>query len=250
MTYSTCRFLMEKCEEVIPEIEADWLQRIQKRKQNLDEDEHEACRSYTEEEVKNITEKVKDMLLVQDVIFSHTRAINPTWKEVKHVRRSIKILRKLLPEVGVSITPQVHLELAHLVEEMIRLGGLGDKVEEWLEKLHQMWKRMTYLTQRMTTGWESKMTTIHKYMWRNSDPFVIHEAERVTKALERKSQDQKKSKADQMDDRRDQRWKKLEAIQAKYLTEAEVKEDDITEDDDRFVCSDNLFCQFIDEGNQ
>ncbi len=248
MTYGACRDLMTKCEAVMSDIEADWIGRIRERNKHLDQDEHEACRSYTEEEAKQIIEKVKDMLLVQDVLFSHVRTMNPTWKEVKRVRRSIKMLEKLIPEVGVSKTPKIHTELAHLVREMIRLCGLGDKVEEWLEKIHQMFKRMRYLTQRMPTGWESQMRTIHKYMWRDSDPFVIYEANRVKKVLERKLRDEKKSKAEKMYDRREERWNKLVEIQGKYLTAAEIAEDEITEEDERFVYTNDLLCTFVNSG--
>ena len=51
-----------------------------------------------------------------------------------------------------------------LIPVVLRRGGLGDKVEEWIEKLHQMMKKMLYLTQRMTSGWETQMKTIYKYM--------------------------------------------------------------------------------------
>ena len=179
VVYSACRTLMDKCEDTLSAVNTDWIERVRKRNEGQGEVEHEACRSFTEEEIDEKTLQFTDILLVLDALFGHIRIINPTRREVKRMLRCTKILAKLMVLLDLSETPKGHMALEHLIPAVLRLGGLGDKVEEWLEKLHQLMKKMLYLTQRNTCGWKSQMTTIYKYMWRETDPFVMQGLRRM-----------------------------------------------------------------------
>ena len=132
------------------------------------------------------------------------------------------------------------MALEHLIPAVLRLGGLGDKVEEWIEKLHQLMKKMLYLTQRMTSGWKSQMTTIYKYMWRETDPFVMHAANEANKKWRRRERKSATTiKVEGMEKRKDSRWEKILSLQERYLTAEEILEDESSEGDDVHLCSDS-----------
>ena len=45
--------------------------------------------------------------------------------------------------LGCTVTPKVHMMLKHVAFQMRYIrGGLGDKMEDWVERLHQNGKRM------------------------------------------------------------------------------------------------------------
>ena len=45
-------------------------------------------------------------------------------------------------QLGLTVTPKVHLMLKHMERQMVEIdGGLGNKLEDWVEKQHQMGKR-------------------------------------------------------------------------------------------------------------
>ncbi len=42
-----------------------------------------------------------------------------------------------------TVTPKVHLMLKHVAWQMQNIqGGLGDEMEDWVERLHQTWMRL------------------------------------------------------------------------------------------------------------
>jgi hypothetical protein len=240
VVYTACRTLMDKCEDTLGAVNADWIERVRKRNEGQEEVEHEACRPFTAKEVDEKTLQFTDILLVLDALFGHIRIINPTRREVKRMLRCTKILAKLMVLLDLSETPKGHMALEHLIPAVLRLGGLGDKVEEWIEKLHQMMKKMLYLTQRMTSGWESQMTTIYKYMWRETDPFVMHAANEANKKRHRRKRKSATTvKVEGMEKRKDSRWEKILSLQERYLTAEEILEDEPSEDDDAHLCSDS-----------
>ena len=129
---------MDKCEDTLSAVDTDWIEPVRKRNEGQGEVEHEACQSFTEEEIDKKTLQFTDILLVLDALFGHIRIINPTRREVKRMLRCTKILAKLMVLLDLSETPKGHMALEHVSPVVLRRGGLGDKVEEWIEKLHQL----------------------------------------------------------------------------------------------------------------
>ena len=80
-----------------------------------------------------------------DLVFSKLRILDPTLAEVEEIKVSIKGLELLWNELDLSITPKMHILLEHTVEQVIRFGGISDKVEDFVEKSHQIGKRLDYL---------------------------------------------------------------------------------------------------------
>ena len=88
---------------------------------------------------------------------------------------------------GLSITPKAHLLFKRLIALLRKYGGLGDKVEKWIEEMHQQQKRQHHLVCRMSSGFEAQATTTHKNLWRNAHPLVLQEIEKVKEFSRRKN---------------------------------------------------------------
>lgn len=96
------------------------------------------------------------------------------------------------------------------------VGELGDKNEEFLEKMHQEMKKMLFLTCRMTCGWESRVEYINRILWRDSDPMVRHQTSLVEKNLARNFSTERKSKSGKMSDKLEERWERYLEVEQKY----------------------------------
>jgi hypothetical protein len=73
-----------------------------------------------------------------DGAFSLARKIDPTDEDAETYQRfALAVLQGSLI-LQCSITPKVHAMLKHVKWQMQNLpGGLGDKMEDWVERLHQ-----------------------------------------------------------------------------------------------------------------
>ena len=214
LTYGACRTLMKKCNDVMNEVNIAFKRRLRERRSRSGDD---SC-SVTSEDADKTVELYSDMLKVMNAMFNHARIIAPTCAEVKRVKRSQNLYKKLQAEIGLPETPKSHTNITHLVEQILKYGGLGDKNEEWLEKLHQLWKKMMYLTQRMTSGWKSQMETAHNYIWRDSNPFVQECSKFVHESTKRNIQSRPlKVKSELMEERKECRWGEIAALESKYF---------------------------------
>ena len=214
LTYRECRSLMQKCSDVMQGVNEAFKRRLRERILRSGDD---SC-SITSEDVDKKCELYHDILKVMDAMFNHVRIISPTCKEVKRVKRAQNLYKKLQADIGLPETPKSHTNVAHLVEQILKYNGLGDKNEEWLEKLHQLWKKMMYLTQCMTSGWKNRMETSHNYMWRDSNPFVQECSKFVHESTKRNIQSRPlKVKSELMEVRKECRWEEISALESKYF---------------------------------
>jgi hypothetical protein len=109
----------------------------------------------------------------QDAAYAHLRLINPTTKEMAETRERIAIMKILWLQMGLSITPKAHLVFDHAADDQLKYGGIGDKIEDPLEKRHQEQMRLDNILNKMSGGFQKKMTTQLKYEWRNTHPLVM-----------------------------------------------------------------------------
>ncbi len=73
-----------------------------------------------------------------DGAFSLARTINPTEEEAQTYQRFVEAALHGSKILQCPITPKVHIMLRHVFSQMIHLpGGMGDKMEDWVERLHQ-----------------------------------------------------------------------------------------------------------------
>ncbi len=66
---------------------------------------------------------------------------DPTADDFANLQRSLVNLDYVWEQAGMIYTPKIHGILSHAVEQMKRLGGVGDLLEDDLEPLHQTSKK-------------------------------------------------------------------------------------------------------------
>jgi hypothetical protein len=86
----------------------------------------------------------QDILVTMDLICSKIRVKRGELKgsDVAEVKRAKESLDYLWSSAGLSFMPKIHGLLAHAVEQVERLNGIGDLLEDDLEHLHQMSKKL------------------------------------------------------------------------------------------------------------
>ena len=91
-----------------------------------------------------------------------------------------------------TVTPKVHMMLKHVEWQMTNIkGGLGDKMEDWVERLHQTGMRMR---QQFCTVQNPLVRALarEKADSRNAHPDVIANVEATNKRNKRKFVSEKK----------------------------------------------------------
>jgi hypothetical protein len=58
-------------------------------------------------------------------------------EQTEHLKKSVETAMGLWRGIGQSISPKVHAIEDHLVEQILRLQGIGDLGEDFVEQLHQ-----------------------------------------------------------------------------------------------------------------
>ena len=85
----------------------------------------------------------REVSVLWDGTFSLARrTINPTEIDCSAYRMYVRVAVKGSKDLQCTVTPKVHLMLEHAEWQMTNMrGGLGDKMEDWVERLHQDGKR-------------------------------------------------------------------------------------------------------------
>ena len=93
----------------------------------------------------------QDILVTLDLICSKLRIKRGELKpnDILLLRRGRESLNYLWSEAGMSFTPKIHGVIAHAAEQAERIGGIGDLLEDDLEQLHQISKKITDRTSRI-----------------------------------------------------------------------------------------------------
>ena len=90
-----------------------------------------------------------------------------------------------------TVTPKVHLMLEHVEWQMTNIeGGLGDKMEDWVERLHQTGKRQR-LRYRTVQNPVIRSLAREKANSRNMHPDVIAQTDKINKGSKRNLAEQK-----------------------------------------------------------
>ena len=106
-----------------------------------------------------------------DVVFADLNLLAPTTDEIDRVKKNLILMEKLWNVVGLPWTPKVHLLFRHCVNDMKRFGGLGDKVEQSIEKRHQLQVLMS-IRLRTIKDVNARLVRQYEYEWRSSHPMV------------------------------------------------------------------------------
>ena len=176
MTGMACRTLLSKVNDIMDEITVVCMER---RKERVDEN-----LPYSVIPKKNLKRKLqlyRETFQLLDAVFGGLRTIAPTANEIETTLEAIVVLEHYwVKKLKLSITPKAHLAFKHSVKkdedgkltgDMIVLGGIGDKTDEWGEKWHQTMHKAVEKV-RGLIGFRNQSTTIIKHLWRDSDPSV------------------------------------------------------------------------------
>ena len=128
----------------------------------------------------------RTLFKAQDAVYAHLRLIHPTQQQMTETRERIAIMKSFWIAMGLSITPKAHLIFTHAADDQFRFGGICDKIEDPLEKQHQIQMQFDAMLNKMTGGLEPKMKTQLKYEWRNTHPLVTEQIDRVNSQTKRK----------------------------------------------------------------
>ena len=84
----------------------------------------------------------QSVFVLWDGAFSFARKINPPEEDAQTYGRFVDAPVTGHVNIGLTITPKVHLMLKHVQWPIENIGGeLCDKMEDWVEKQHQMGKQ-------------------------------------------------------------------------------------------------------------
>ena len=132
----------------------------------------------TDEEVLAVLDDHELLFMLQDRVYSCLRLIDPTEEEMSETREAIKMMEIKWKEMELSETPKAHLIFKHAANDQKEFGGIGDKIEDDVERIHQKQVHYDSITMRMSDQIE-RLKTQARMQWRDSDPRVNNQIEKV-----------------------------------------------------------------------
>ncbi len=133
------RKFMEKANEICSDI-TDIFKSVptnmrRKRKRGTDTE----VEAMNDEEIERKMNKISDLLLLADTIYSVSHAAPGTLtdEEINEVEKVVRIFSTLWRECDLSATIKVHIIESHLITYLRRFRGLGSYEESFIEMAHQ-----------------------------------------------------------------------------------------------------------------
>ena len=103
------------------------------------------------QELTSCFELYHNLFRTLDHTFSLLRIPGPNEEEIDDIRKSLLVLESLWREIKISITPKAHVMFVHTLEQVIDFDGIADKVEDYVEKAHQIGNKLNHFTSRLKT---------------------------------------------------------------------------------------------------
>jgi hypothetical protein len=121
------------------------------------------------------------VFVLWDGAFLLASTINPTDADISTYRMFVDVATQSSKDLQCTITPKVHLMLDHVQCQMTNIRGkLGDKMEDWVEGLHQTGKCQC-LRYRTVQNPIMRSLTREKANLRNMHPNVIAQTDKINK---------------------------------------------------------------------
>jgi hypothetical protein len=96
-----------------------------------------------DDEIDALCKYFKLVCVLWDGVFSLAWKKNPTTDNSQQFQQFVKANVIGHVNLGLSITPKLHLMFKHVRWHMDNIkGGLGNKMEDWIKKLHQVGKQL------------------------------------------------------------------------------------------------------------
>ena len=135
-------------------------------------------------EFEEVMMKHKSLLVIQNSVYASLRTISPSKLELDEAKSNIRAMKSLWSKLGFSLTPKAHLVFHHAHYDMVRLGGLGDKNEDFIEKRHQDQKRYNNITLNQHHG-VNQLKSQDLMEWRDDDPMICQQIAEVNCSITR-----------------------------------------------------------------
>ena len=106
-------------------------------------------------EIKQKLDKYAMAMSLLDIVWSSVRGpagLLPDAAFLARLKTDIDLAKNAWIAAGLNIAgnPKAHITFdGHLLRAVIRYGGIADKLEDWIEKDHQKWKKQQQLTWQM-----------------------------------------------------------------------------------------------------
>jgi hypothetical protein len=126
-----------------------------------------------------------EVFVLWDGAFSLARTINPTEIDCSTYRMYVRAAVNGSKDLRCTVTPKIHLMLEHVEWQMTNIwGGLGDKMEDWVERLHQdgKQKRLRFRTVQNPIARAHAREKAHS---RNMHPNVISQTNKINEGNKR-----------------------------------------------------------------
>ena len=159
--------LFKNADAIIDAIEPECQKAIEKR-----ELEGTVLNLPTVADMKSYLSDHREMFALQNSVYANLRTLHPTRRELRNTKVSIDAMKEQWKKMGFSETPKAHLIFYHAADDQQRWGGLGDKTEDALERIHQTQKAHDCVTMRMRGGHGVELQRQAVIEWRESDPRV------------------------------------------------------------------------------
>ena len=149
----------------------------------------------TDTDIDQICLHFREVYVLWDGAFSLARTINPTPQEAETYQSFVSAAVQQGSQIlQCPITPKVHTMLRHVQWQMINIkGGLGNKMEDWVEHQHQFLKAER---QRFRTVQDPLVRALarEKAASRNTHPDVLAQVDAIDRGNKQKFSEQKVDK--------------------------------------------------------
>ena len=99
-------------------------------------------------ELTTCFQQFKNLFRTLNHTFSLLQIPGPNEDEINDIQNSLKVLEKLWKEIKINITPKAHVMFVHTLQQAIEFDRIADKVEDYVEKAHQIGKKLDHFTSR------------------------------------------------------------------------------------------------------
>ena len=175
-----CRRLLDNVEVIFEKVHLLVKSKMEKRNRNKNS-------KMRMSQLTVVIDTFQSLFQAMDVVFSKLRIIAPSETEINEIKVGIRVLETIWEELELSVTPKFHILVTHTVEQVIRFDGIADKVEDFVEKAHQIGKKLDHLVARMNSRCfrQKEMVKIRR-QWLANDPQITNQLKTISQSRKRK----------------------------------------------------------------
>ena len=166
-----CRRLLDNLDVIFEKIIKVVSDRMNNKQGTTDDDR---------DKITLILNKFRNLFEVVDLVFYRLRILDPTPEEIENVKKAISVLEYLWNDIELKEGPKLHILFDHTIEQVELFKGIADLVEDFVEKYHQVGKRLDHLVARMSAqSFRQQELVKIRRQWLSNDPLVSKQIHKV-----------------------------------------------------------------------